>query len=372
MTVWLTLLLLWAAGLAQAQAQPQPQPQWQSQKLAAGSTHSSAPINVQALGESRLTLQFDVPVTVTRITLAEPGGHRRDLALGSAVLVVPAAQRQDKRRGDQHVLLVPVLNPVPGAWRLDIEHLPARGGEALQLLHSQFPRFDLRLGLVGGEQRIGAGSERLIELRASDQGRAATGLLPQGSVLHLDSGTRVPLRFWSERPASYDLPVQAEPGQYFAVFAPELPGRYSAAVQQDFTGSDGKATPVQRELPISVAPQTVLRTLRVETTLGPAGCVTGLNFSVDWPAQAPGRYALTVVLQGGTQTRRMGGGADASAPGPLRLQAALTARDALALGEPLQALRVDVLHASATGFELLQRRRLLPLSEPLQAAALCR
>lgn len=363
---WLTLLLLLTAGLAQAQ----PQLQWL--KLASGSTRSNVPIVVLAMGESRLALQFDLPVTVTRIALVDPAGQRRELALGSAVLVIEAARRRDKAQGHQHVLLVPVANPAPGTWRLAIEHAAARGGETLQVLHSQFPRFEMQLALVGGAQRIGAGSERLFELRASDQGSAATGLRPHGSVLHLESGTRVPLVFWNERPASYDLPVQAEPGQYFAVFAPEAPGRYSAEVRQDFAGSDGSLQPLQRQMTLQVAPQPVLHTLRVVQPRGPAGCVAGVDFGVDWPALAPGRYALTVVLQGSAGTRAVAGGASADAPGPVRLQAALSARDALALGGPLQALRVDLLFVSDTGAELLQRRRQMPLSEPVQAAALCR
>ena len=250
-------------------------------------------------------------------------------------------------------------------------HTPARGGERLQVLASQFPRFELRLALVGGDQqRIGAGSERLVELRASDQGRPATSLQAQGSALHADSGSRTPLQFWNQRPASYDLPVQAEPGQYFAVFAPEAAGRYRIETSLVFTGGDGK--PLQRQIDLVVAPQPVVPALWVEQPVGPAGCVSRVTFGIDWPAQAAGRHSLVLVLKGSARTQQVTGGSTVQAPGPVRLQVSLGARELLALGDAVQVLRLDLLHLPDTGFELLQRRRGLPLATPLATGALCR
>lgn len=364
MRAWLAALLL-CAGAAQAQLQ--------TVAVAKGSTRSSVGFTLPAIGESRLALQFDLPLTVTRITLVDPAGRAQDLALGSAVQVIDAASRQQRSLGNHYTLLRPLHNPAAGAWRIEIDHGRAQGGERLQLLPSQLPRFELRLGLVGGtQQRVGAGSERLVELRASDQGDAAQGLQPQGTALHADSGTRTALVFWHDRPAGDDLPVQAEPGQYFAYFAPGMPGRYTLQVQQQFSGSDGRPVPLQQQLDVTVAAQAVLQALRVEPAPAASGCVPRVDFAVDWQAQAPGRYALTVVLQGSARTQQFRGGATVAAAGSVRLQAGASARDLLALGDGVQALRVDVLHFSDAGFELVQRRRQLRFSEPLAADRLCR
>lgn len=363
---WLLVVLLLLCT-APAGAQPL------VQMLPKGSTASTVPIEVPAIGESRLALQFDLPLAVSRITLIDPTGAARELALGRDVHVIDAALRRQKEQGNQYLLLSPLPNPAPGRWQLQIVHPPARGGERLQVLASQFPRFELRLALVGGDQqRIGAGSERLVELRASDQGRPATGLQVLGSALHTDSGARTPLPFWSERPASYDLPVQTESGQVFAVFAPEAAGRHSIEAAVTFTGSDGRPQTLRRQIDLAVAPQTVLQTLRVEQPAGPAGCVPRVGFGIDWPAQAAGRYSLALVLKGSLRTQQLSGGVIAQGPGRLLLQAGLSARELLALGDNVQVLRLDLLHLTDSGFELLQRRRGLRLDPPLASAALCR
>ncbi|WP_425261426.1 hypothetical protein ACPOLB_11115 [Rubrivivax sp. RP6-9] len=363
-----------AAGLltaAPAPAQPAPPAQMLGQTLAAGSTRSSVAIAVADIGEGRLALQFELPLAVTRATLVDPAGTPRVLLPGQDLHVQPAAERREPRRGDQHLLLQPVPDPAPGRWQLQLEHAAARGGETLHVVVSQFPRFELRLALVGGAQPPGAGSEALLELRISDQGRPATGLQPQATV-QAPGVSAQPLRFWDTRPAAVDLPLQPEPGQYFALFAPEAAGRHQVLVQQPLRGRDGVLRTAQRQLDIDVAAQPVLQALRPLVPAGAAGCLPRIGLAVDWPAQQPGRYTLLVVLQGSTGTHTLRGGADAAAAGPLQLQVALGAREAAALGSGVRATRVDLLHVGGSAYTLLQRRRALPFSVPLPLDRLCR
>ena len=366
-----------AAGLltaAPAAAQPAPPAQMLGQTLAAGSTRSSVAIEVADIGEGRLALQFELPLAVTRTTLVDPAGTPRVLLPGQDLHVQPAAERREPRRGDQHLLLQPLPNPTPGRWQLQLEHAAARGGEVLHVVASQFPRFELRLALVGGAQPPGAGSEALLELRISDQGRPATGLQPQATVQAPGAGVQPlqPLLFWDTRPAAVDLPLQPEPGQYFALFAPEVAGRHQVLVQQPLRGRDGVLRTVQRQLDIDVAAQPVLQALRPLVPAGAAGCLPRIGLAVDWTAQQPGRYTLLVVLQGSTGTQTLRGGADAAAAGPLQLQVTLGAREAAALGSGVRATRVDLLHVGGSAFTLLQRRRALPFSTPLPLDRLCR
>jgi hypothetical protein len=58
-------------------------------------------------------------------------------------------------------------------------------------------------------------------------------------------------------------------------------------------------------------------------------------------------------------------------PGPIRLQLALAARELLPLGDAPTVRRADLLVLADAGFELLQRRRGLPLVPPVAAARLC-
>lgn len=368
--------MLWLAvqGLAQAQHQHH------SQSLAAGAVHSSLALDVAAIGETRLALQFELPLAVTQARLTDPAGQVRSLLPGRDLLVIDAAQRQPqahRARGHLLVLKQPVIDPLPGRWRLDVDHAAARGREPLQLLASQFPRFELRLSLVGADPvagtqpRVGAGSEQLLQLHASDQGLPMVAPV-QASVLHLDSGQRQPLAFWHERPPRYDLPVQAEPGQAFAAWSPLAPGRYRVDVQQDVVGRDGQARPLQRQLDLAVAAQPVWSQLSVAQVPGPQGCVAEVVLSADWTAARAGRYVLTVWLEGGPKTVQRQTGVTASRPGPIRLAAVLLARDLLPLGQTVAVRRADLLFMDDADVELLQRRRDLPLAEPVATTRLCR
>jgi hypothetical protein len=376
-TLWAALAL--TAGLAAtapALAQPAPPAQVLGQTLAAGSTRSSVTIDLADIGEGRLALQFELPPALARAVLVDPAGTPRVLLPGQDLRTQPAAERREPRRGDQHLLLQPLANPAPGRWQLQLEHAPARGGETLHVVASQFPRFELRLAIAGGApagsaRPPGAGSEVLLELRISDQGQPATGLQPQATV-QAPGGQALPLPFWDTRPAAVDLPLQPEPGQYFALFAPEVAGRHRVLVQQPLRGSDGAVRTLQRQLDIDVAAQPVLQALRPLVPAGAAGCLPRIGLAVDWTAQQPGRYTLLVVLQGSTGTQTLRGGADASAPGPLQLQVSLGAREAAALGSGVRATRVDLLHVAGGAFTLLQRRRALPFSAPLPLDRLCR
>jgi hypothetical protein len=370
---WLLLGWLWGLIL------PGPalaQHAHQSQTLIAGSTRSSLSLQVAALGESRLTLQFELPLAVAEARLTDPAGQMLRLRPGAELQLIDAAQRQQKGRGHLLVLKQPVIDPAPGRWRLDVDHAAARGREQLQLLVSQFPRFDLRLSLVGTDPasgtlpRVGAGSEPVLELRASDQGRPLT-VQAQASALHVGSGQRTPLAFWHERPAGYDMPLQAEPGQAFAAWSPLAAGRYRIDVQQDVVGRDGQARALQRQLEVTVAPQPVWQQLDVLQTSGPQGCVAQVLLQADWQAQRPGRYAMTVVLEGRQRTAQGQVGVTVERPGPIRLQLALAARELLPLGDAPTVRRADLLVLADAGFELLQRRRGLPLVPPVAAARLC-
>lgn len=344
--------------------------------LAAGSTRSSLGFDVPAVGESRLALQFELPLAVAEARLTDPAGQVRALLPGRELLLIDAAQRPQKNRGHLLVLRQPVMLPAPGRWRLDVDHAAARGREQLQLLVSQFPRFDLRLALVGSDPvagtqpRVGAGSEALLELRASDQGLPMA-VQARASAVHIDSGQRTPLAFWHERPAAYDLPLQAEPGQAFAAWSPQAAGRYRIEVQHDGIGRDGQVQALQRQLELTIEPQPVWQQLDVLQAPGPQGCVAQVLLQADWPAQRPGRYVMTVVLEGRQRTAQGQMGVTVARPGAVRLQVALPARDLLPLGEAPTVRRADLLVLTDAGFEQLQRRRGLPLVPPVAAARLC-
>lgn len=365
--------MLTAGWAGRAAAQGEPPSQRIEQRLPAGGPRSTVAFTLTDIGESRLGLQFELPLAVAQARLVDPGGRETLLMPGRDLKVTEAAQRAQPQRGHLHLLLQPRIDPPPGHWRLDLDHAAARGGERLQVVVSHLPRFALQLGLVGQPgQRLGVGSEVLLELRSSDHGLAQLGASPRASWWHADSGRRQVLAFWHERPAGYDLPVQADPGQRFAVFAPEAPGRHVVEVQQDVVGRDGRRLTLQRELALDVAAQPVLQQLELAQPAGPTGCVPRVRFAVEWPARQPGRHVLTVVLEGDGRPLVVRGGQDAQRPGPLRLQADAAARDLLALGADVRVRRVDLLRLSDSGVELLQRRRALPVSEPLAIERLCR
>jgi hypothetical protein len=367
------ILVLAAVGLSMAAAAADPAPQILDQPLPAGSTRSSVAFNVAAIGEARLGLQFELPQRVTRARLVDPAGRETLLLPGRDLQVIDAAQRRQAPRGHLHLLRQPWLDPMAGVWRLALDHAAAHRGDTLHLVVSLLPRFGLNLGVVGGPaQRLGAGSEYLLELRGSDHGLPDRGPTPQARWQHADSGRHQALDFWHERPAGYDLPVQAEAGQRFAVFAPDAPGRYTVDVQQAFVGRDGRPQVLQRRLELDVAGQPVLGQLVLTQPMTAGGCVPRVRFAVDWLARQPGRLALTVVLQGDGRALQVRGGVDVGQPGPVQVQAEVAARDLLALGEGLRVRRVDLLWLSDQGFELLQRRRDLPTSEPLATDRLCR
>jgi len=370
----LAALLAGSASVAAAStAAAEPAPQIIDQRLAAGSTRSSVSFTLAAIGESRLGLQFELPQRVSRARLLDPAGRETLLLPGRDLQVLDAAQRRQAQRGHLHLLLQPRTDPAPGLWRLELDHAAAREGEALHLVVSQLLRFGLQLGVVGGpSQRLGAGSEHLLELRVSDQGLPHRGPPPQAAWQHAASGRQQALDFWHERPAGYDLPVQSEPGQRFAVFAPESAGVYVVTVQQAFVGRDGQPQVLQRRLELDVAEQVVLGQLRLAQPTAPGGCVARVRFAVDWVAHRPGRLALTVVLQGDGRALQVRGGVDVERPGPVQVQAEAAARELLALGEGLRVRRVDLLLLAESGFELLQRRRDLPTSEPLATGRFCR
>lgn len=368
----LILALVSVAASATAAA-AEPAPQIIDQRLAAGSTGSSVSFTLPAIGESRLGLQFELPQRVSRARLVDPAGNETLLLPGRNLQVIDAAQRRQAPRGHLHLLMQPLVDPAPGVWRLALDHADARSGDALHVVVSLLPRFGLHLGVVGGPwQRLGAGSEQLLELRSSVQGLPHRGPPPQASWRHAASGRQQVLDFWHERPAGYDLPVQAEAGQRFAVFAPDLPGRYAVTVQQAFVGRNGRPQLVQRQLELDVAEQPVLQQLSLAQPTAASGCVPRVRFAADWQARQPGRLALTVVLQGDGRTLQVRGGLDVERAGPVRVQAEAAARELLALGDGPRVRRVDLLRLSDQGFELLQRRRDLPTQEPLDMARLCR
>lgn len=356
------LLALWLAPASAHQLLDQPLP--------AGSTRSTADLVVQAAGESRLALQVELRPALQRAWLQAPDGASRELLPQRDLQLIPAAQRPQPDRGDLLVLRQPELDPTPGRWQLVLEHAAAQRGDRLRGLASQLPRFDLFVRWLGGAGPLHTGGEGLLDLRASDHGLPAQGAALQVTALHAASGQHTVLRAWQPDAGPASLPLQTEAGQTLVPFAPELPGRYTLQVQWTAAGRSGPVT-VAREQVLDVRPQPLLRQVQLEAPTAAGGCVQRLALAVDWPAAAPGTYTLTLVLAGGGRAHTARGSQSVAAPGPLHLRAEVPAAIWAALGNDVQVARLDLLHGTDAGFNLLQRRRGLPLAGPVALASLC-
>jgi len=337
-----------------------------------GAQQTFIDIPVEAIGDSRLQIQFDSTLRLTAIRLQPPAPPALSWTPAQA-LSVPRQQRQRPELGDAYVL-PPQRNPAPGPWRLTLDHAKASGRDTVTLLARQLPRFELLLSTPA--HPVPEGGVGLIALRVLDHGVARDDVRPTLIVQPPGKTPAQTLTMTPDLRNARGQRIAMDPGQFFAEYQPRQAGEHQLSVALSLTDSQQRPVPLKAGHALQVCPAPHARDLRPSLNLqtGPGGCLQSAEFGLDWLASEPGLWLLNLRLAGAAaEAVELNSHVEAKTAGAIRFKAALEPRLLKRL-RPGAHTEVDLqlALAAATGrSEIVYRQRGLRLPQPLPAGSIC-
>ncbi|TDP74262.1 hypothetical protein [Roseateles toxinivorans] len=338
---------------------------------AGGAQQTAVDIPVEAVGDSRLQIQFDSTLALRAIRLQPPAAPALSWTPAQA-LSLPRQQRQRPELGDAYVLPAQ-HNPAPGIWRLTVDHAKAGTGDTVTLLARQLPRFELLLNTPG--RPLAEGGVGLIGLRVLDHGRSRDDVRP---VLTIQPPGQAPAQTLAMTPDlrnSRGQRIGQDPGQFFAEFQPRQAGEHQLSVALSLTDSQQRPVPLKAGHALQVSPAPHARDLRPSLNLqtGPGGCLQSAEFGLDWQAGEPGLWLLSLRLAGAaSEAVELNSHVDAKTAGAIRFKAMLEPRQLRRLQhrEHTEA-DLQLVLAAAGRSEIVFRQRGLRLPKALPAGSIC-